>query len=169
LGPSHSIMIRVIEHMPERPRPLSQVAASVVAEIRKDRQRKSAAAAADALVRAAKASTLAKAADSAALVVVEMNAVERGSTMPSRPAVEAFFDTPRPRDNLVPVEKVEIGGQYFVYAIRDVRDGNPSQASAEQREELRGQLSGISGMGAQKAFVRATRAKYQIKVAEERL
>ncbi len=169
LGPSHSVMIRVIEHSPERPRPLSEVATSVVAAIRLDRQRKAAEAAADALVKAARASTLAKAADSAKLAMAEMNALERGSAIPSRRAVEAFFDTPRPRDNLVPVDKVEIGGQYVVYAIRDVRDGDPSRASAQERDQLRGQLAGIAGVDAQKAYVRASRAKYQIKVAEDRL
>ncbi len=95
--------------------------------IRLDRQRKAAEAAADALVKAAKASTLAKAADIAQLAMAEMNALERGSAIPSRRAVDAFFDTPRPRDNLIPVDKVEIGGQYIVYAIRAVRDGDICQ------------------------------------------
>ena len=38
-----------------------------------------------------------------------------------------------------------------------------------ERDQVRQQLSQASGLQAQKAFVRATRAKYQIKVAEDRL
>lgn len=169
LGPSHSVMIRVIEHTPERPRPLAEVSAAVVAAIRADRQRKTAEAAADALVKAAKASTLAKAADSAKLAMAEMNALERSSAIPSRDAVKAFFDTPRPRDNLVPVSRVEIGGQYIVYAIRAVRDGDLTKVPPQERDQLGEQLSDIAGAAAQKAYVRASRAKYQIKVAEDRL
>ncbi|MGV8922652.1 MAG: SurA N-terminal domain-containing protein [Thermomonas sp.] len=169
LGPNHSTMIRVIEHTPERPRPLAEVSESVVAAIRSDRQRKAAEAAADALVKAAKASTLAKAADGAKLAMAEMNALERGSAIPSRRAVDAFFDTPRPRGNLVPVGKVEAGGQYIVYAIRAVRDGDLAKASPQERGQLREQLSNIAGVDAQKAYVRASRAKYEIKVAEDRL
>ncbi|MEO6155395.1 MAG: peptidyl-prolyl cis-trans isomerase, partial [Thermomonas sp.] len=169
LGPNHSVMIRVIEHNPERPRPLSEVADAVVVAIRQDRQRKAGAAAAEALVKAARTNTLAKAADSAKLAMAEMNALERSSAIPSRPAVEAFFAQPRPADNLIPVDKVEIGGQYIVYAIRAVRDGDLTKATAQEREQLRKQLATIAGIDAQKAYVRASRAKYQIKVAEDRL
>ncbi len=169
LGPNHSIMIRVIEHAPERPRPLAEVSESVVMAIRLDRQRKTAEAAADTLVKAARANTLAKAAESAKLVMAEMNGLERSSAIPSRRAIEAFFDTPRPRDNLIQVDKVEIGGQYIVYAIRDARDGDPSKASAQERDQLRAQLAGIAGVDAQKAYVKASRAKYRITVAEDRL
>jgi len=169
LGPSHSVMIRVIEHTPERPRPLSEVSASVVAAIRSDRQRKTAETAANALVKAGKASTLANAAESAKLVMAEMNALERGSAIPSKAAVNAFFDTPRPRDNLIPIDKVEIGGQYIVYAIRAVRDGDLSKSSTQERDQLREQLSNIAGADAQKAYVRASRSQYEIKIVEDRL
>ncbi|MDI1253816.1 SurA N-terminal domain-containing protein [Thermomonas sp.] len=169
LGPNHSVMIRVIEHNPERPRPLAEVSAAVVVAIHLDRQRKTAEAAADALVKAAKANTLAKAADSAKLAMAEMDALSRASAIPSRRAVDAFFDTPGPRGNLIPVGKVEIGGQYMVYAIRAVHDGDLTKATPQERDQLRTQLAKIAGIGAQKAYVRASRAKYEIKVAEDRL
>lgn len=169
LGPNHSVMIRVIEHTPERPRPLSEVSEAVSVAIHLDRQHKAAEAAADALVKAAKANTLAKAADSAKLVMADMNALERGSAIPSRRAVGAFFDTPRPRDNLIPVDKVEIGGQYVVFAIRAVHDGDLAKATPQERDQLRTQLANIAGIDAQKAYVRASRAKYKIKVAEDNL
>ena len=169
VGPNHNVMIRVIEHTPERPRPLAEVSAAVVAAIRLDRQLKTAESAADALVKAAKATSLAKAAESAKLAMAETNGLERGSSIPSRPVAEAFFDAPRPRDNVVPVAKVEVGGQYVVYAIRAVRDGDPSKASPQERDQLRSQLAKMSGVEAQRAYVRASRAKFKVKVAEDRL
>ncbi len=169
LGPNHSVMIRVIEHNPERPRPLAEVSEAVVAAIHLDRQRKAAEAAADALVKDAKTNTLAKAADAAKLVMSEMNALERSSAIPSRAAAQAFFAAPRLSNNLMPIDKIEIGGQYMVYAIRAVRDGDLTKASAQERDQMRGQLANVAGIDAQKAYVRASRAKYQIKVAENNL
>lgn len=169
LSPTRTVLIRVIEHKPEAALPLSQVGNAVALAIRADRQRKAAEAAAEALVKAAKASGLPAAATAATLPVGEANDVRRGSPVPSREAVEAFFRVPRPQDNLIPVGKTEVGGQFIVFAIRAVRDGDIGQVTAEERDQLRQQLSQASGLQAQKAFVRAARGKYQVKVAEDRL
>ena len=169
LSPTRTVLIRVIEHKPEAALPLSQVGNAVVLAIRSDRQRKAAEAAAEALVKAAKASGLPAAATAATLPMGEANDVRRGSQVPSREAVEAFFRVPRPQDNLIPVGKTEVGGQFIVFAIRAVRDGDIGQVTAEERDQLRQQLSQASGLQAQKAFVRAARGKYQVKVAEDRL
>ena len=169
LSPTRTVLIRVIEHKPEAALPLSQVGNAVVMAIRADRQRKAAEAAAEALVKAAKASGLPAAATAATLPMGEANDVRRGSQVPSREAVEAFFRVPRPQDNLIPVGKTEVGGQFIVFAIRAVRDGDIGQVTAEERDQLRQQLSQASGIQAQKAFVRAARGKYQVKVAEDRL
>ena len=169
LSPTRTVLIRVIEHKPEAALPLSQVGNAVVLAIRSDRQRKAAEAAAEALVKAAKASGLPAAATAATLPMGEANDVRRSSVVPSREAVEAFFRVPRPQDNLIPVGKTEVGGQFIVFAIRAVRDGDIGQVTAEERDQLRQQLSQASGIQAQKAFVRAARGKYQVKVAEDRL
>ncbi len=169
LTPTRSVMIRVLEHEPERPLALSAVSASVVAAIRADRQGKAAEAAADALLKAAKTRGLVPAATAAGLVVSNADGMLRGAVVPSPEAVEAFFATPRPRDKSIPVDKVNVGGQYLVYAIRAVRDGDLTQVSPQQRDQLRAQLAGVAGSEAQQAYVRAARAKYRIEVAEDRL
>ncbi len=169
LTPNRSVMIRVIEHEPERALPLASVADAVTAAIRADRQRKAGATAADALVQAAKTGGLAAAAGNAKLAVSELNGVDRGGALPSRPAVEAFFAVPRPANNQIPVDKADIGGQYIVFAIRAVHDGDLTQVKPEERQQLRAQFSAVAGGEAQQAFVKAARAKYQIKVAEDRL
>ena len=169
LSPTRTVLIRVIEHRPEAALPLSQVGNAVVMAIRADRQRKAAEAAADGLVKAAKATGLPAAATAATLAMGEANEVRRGSFVPSREAVEAFFRVPRPQDNLIPVGKTEAGGQFIVFAIRAVRDGDIGQVTEAERAQLRQQLSQASGSQAQEAFVRAARVKYKIKVAEDRL
>ena len=141
----------------------------MVVAIRADRQRKAAEAAADTLVKAAKVNGLATAAAAAKLAVAEANGIERGSPVPSPRAVEAFFATPRTSNNLIPVDKVELGGQYLVYAIRAVRDGDLTKATAEQRKQLQDQLAQVAGGNAQKAYVKSARGQYEIKIAEDRL
>ena len=101
--------------------------------------------------------------------MTEVNDVPRGATMPSREIVQAFFNVARPQDNKIPVEKLRVGNQYVVFAIRGVRDGDIGQVTAEERNQLRQQLATAYGVQAQEAFVRATRGKYDIKVAEDRL
>ncbi len=169
LTPSRSVMIRVLEHEPERPLALSAVANAVIAAIRADRQRRASEAAADKLVEAAKAGGLSAAAAAAGLAAINVDGLQRGAVVPSPEAVEEFFATPRPRDKAIPVNRVEVGGQYLVYAVRAVRDGDLTQVSAQQRSQLRGQLAQAAGMGAQQAYVRAARAKYNISVADDRL
>lgn len=169
LGPKRSVIIRVVAHEAEAPLPLATVSTAVVAAIRADRQRNAAEAAADALVKAAKAKGLAAAAAEATLVMAEMNGVARRSQLPSPRMVEAFFNAPRPHDNLVPVDKAQVGGQYVVFAIRAARDGDLTQVTADERKQLREQMSQLAGGDAQQAYVKSARAKYQIKIAEDRL
>ena len=169
IGPEHTVLIRVIAHEPERALPLVQVRDSVVQAIHVDRQRKAAENAADALLKAAQGKGLAAAAQAAGLAVSDANDLVRRSPLPSAQAVEAFFNLPRARDNKLSMGKALIGGSYMVFELRAVRDADIGQVSAQERTQLRQQVSQSTGMQAQEAFVRAARAHYDIKVAEDRL
>ena len=169
LGPERTVLIRVIDHEAEKALPLTQVRDAVVAAIRADRQRKAADTAADALVKAAKAKGLAVAAQEAGLVVADLNDITRGMPVPSPQAAQAFFDQPRPKAGGASVGKVLVGDQYLVFAVRAVRDADIGQVTPQERDTLRKQMSAAHGMQAQNAFIRAARAKYSIKVAEDRL
>lgn len=169
LGPERTVLIRVIDHEPEMAQPLAQVRDAVVAAIHADRQRKAAEAAADALVKAAKAKGLAAAAQEAGLAVADLNDITRGMPVPSPQAAEAFFNEPRPQSGQTSVDKVLAGGQYVVFAVRAVRDADIGQITPQERDTLRRQMSMAHGLQAQEAFIRAARAKYSIKVAEDRL
>jgi len=169
LSPTRSVMVRVLEHQPQRPMPLAMVSAAVVAAIRADRQQKAGVASADALVKAARARGLVAAAAEAGLAVVDVDGMQRGAAAPSREVVEAIFMTPRPLPKAVAVGRASVGGQSFVYAISAARDGDLGTVSAQQRNELRKQLAGVAGAVAQKSYIRAARTKYRIEVAEDRL
>lgn len=169
LGPERTVLIRVIDHVPEQPLPLAKVRDAVVAAIRADRQRKAAEAAADALLKAARTDGLAAAAAAAGLSVSEVNDIRRGMPVPSPQASQAFFSAPRPQSAQPVVDKVLVDGQYMVFAVRAVRDGDIGQVTPQERAGLRRQLANAKGLQAQDAFVRATRAKYDIQVAEDRL
>lgn len=169
LGPEHTVLIRVIAHEPERPLPQAQVRDAVVMAVRADRQRKVAEQAADALLKAAQAQGLPAAAQASSLIVTDANTLSRRSPLPSAQAVEAFFNLPRTRDGKMAMGKALIAGQYMVFAVRAVRDGEIGQVSAQERNQLRQQVAQGIGVQAQEAFVRDARKHYQIKVAEDRL
>ena len=169
ISPEHTVLIRVIAHEPEHAMPLLQVRDAVVAAIHADRQHKAVESAADALLKAAQDKGLVAAAQAAGLTVSDANDLARRSPLPSAQAVEAFFNLPRARDNKVSMGKAMIGGSYMVFALRAVRDADLAQVTPQERTQLRQQVSQSTGMQAQDAFVRAARAHYTIKVAEDRL
>ena len=169
LGPEHTVMIRVVDHQAEKPMPLAQARDAVVRAIRADQRRKAAEAAADALLAEARSKGLGPAAAAAKLAMGQANDLPRGGTVPSRAAVDAFFNVPRPENDKIPVEKARIGNQFVVFAINGVRDGDLGQVTAEERAQLRAQLSQAYGVQAQQAFLRKARSRYRIEVAEDRL
>jgi len=169
IGPSKSVLIRVFDHEPERALPLAQVRDAVIAAIRADRQRKAAAAAADALLEAAEARGLADAANAAKLAMGGLDGLQRGMPIPSPEAVEVLFNQPRPASDRPRLGRALVGNAYMVFAIRAVHDGDIAQVSAQDRATLREQMSAANGQRAREAYIRALRARYQIQVAEERL
>ncbi|MBS0231138.1 MAG: peptidyl-prolyl cis-trans isomerase [Proteobacteria bacterium] len=169
LGPNKSVLIRVIDHQPERSLPLAQVRDLVISTIRADRQRKASEVAANALLAAARTKGLAAAATDAKLAMGGLDGLQRGMPVPSQKAAEVLFNQPRPAQDRVGLGKALVDGQYMVFAIRAVHDGDLTQATAQDRTTLRQQMSQADGMRAREAFVRALRARYQIKVAEDRL
>ncbi|MCO5056242.1 peptidyl-prolyl cis-trans isomerase [Thermomonas sp.] len=169
IGPDKTVLIRVFDHEPERALPLAQVRDAVIAAIRADRQRKAAAAAADALLKEAESKGLADAANAAKLAMGGLDGMQRGMPIPSQQAADVLFNQPRPENDRPRLGKALVGGAYMVYAIRAVHDGNLAQVTAQDRNTLREQMTMANGERAREAFIRALRARYQIKVAEDRL
>lgn len=169
LGPNKSVLIRVIDHQPERAQPLAQVRDAVIAAIRADRQRQAALAAADALLKAAEGKGLAAAADEAKLAMGGLDGLQRAMPIPSQRAAEVLFNQPPPVNDRPRLGRALVDGQYMVFAIRAVHAGEVAQATAEERKSLQEQMAQADGMRAREAFTRALRAHYKIEVVEDRL
>ena len=171
IAPNHSVLIRVVEHSPERALPLSQVGARVVAAIRADRATKAATAAADAMVAASrKGETLQALAAARGLAATDVPGVQRGMPVPDEAASEAYFETPAPAAGKVSPSKVMLGdGRIAVFTVNRVTPGDAKAAPPQQREALQQQLAQMAGNSDALGLVKALRKGLKITVAEERL
>jgi len=171
IAPDHVVMLRVTQHTPARELPVSQVRERIVAEIRGERTRKAAQATADAMVAQLKAGTpIAQAAAAKGLVAVDLPIVPRGAPLPAREATQAYFSVPSPAAGKVSPGSVRLqDGSFVVFAVTKVTEGDPSKATAQERDTLRRQLAQAGGNDDARAFVAAMRRAMKIDVAEDRL
>ncbi|PPT91925.1 peptidylprolyl isomerase [Xanthomonas theicola] len=174
LGPNHSVMLRVIQHLPEQTQPLAKVREQVIAAVHADRTAKAAAAKADALLeRLRKGETLQALAGPEKLQVSPMPGLARTVPMPSPEANRAIFSAPLPAAGKPSVGKVELsaGGakRYALFVLNKVNPGDLSKVLAEQKTTLKQQLGQIEGAAAAKAYVDAMRKRYKISVQETQL
>jgi peptidyl-prolyl cis-trans isomerase D len=171
LAPNHSVLIRVAQHTPERTLPLAQVRDRIVAAIRADRARKTALAAADAIVaRVRKGESLQQVASAQQLAAADIPSVPRGAPLPHPRATEAYFQVPAPAPGKVSPGRVVLDdGSVVVFSVSSVTPGDPAAATAEQRDMLRQQLARAGGADDARAFIAAMRRQMRIDVAEDRL
>ena len=171
IAPNHSVLIRVVAHETAHRMPLSTVAPQVIAAIRNDRAAKAASAAADALVAEIRGG---KAFDAAAgergLVATNIPALPRGMGIPDPAANQAVFAAPAPEAGKTTVgRKVLDDGRIVVYQVTRVLPGDPKQATADRRKQLKEQMGQVFAMEAMNAAVRDLRRHMRITVAEDRM
>jgi peptidyl-prolyl cis-trans isomerase D len=171
IAPNHSVLIRVVQHTPERTRPIAEVRDQVVAAIRADRSRKASAAAADAmLARVAKGETLDVVAAERGLQVNTLQAIPRGAPVPNAEANAAIFEVPHPAPGKVSTGKVDLpDGGHMVFAVSKVEAGDPDSIPPEQRAQMREQMARMKGVDAAQGYVSAVRRRMKVEVAEDRL
>ncbi len=171
LGPEHSVVIRVVEHAPEQPRPLAEVHDQVVAAVRADRQQKAAVAAADALVeRLRKGEAIAGVAASAGADLAPLPGLPRGVPAPSPEGNHAIFAVAAPEEGKPAAGRFELqGGRQAVFVVNAVHPGKPEELQAEQRASLRTQLEQMDGNAAAEAYVAAVRKGFEVEVEESQL
>ena len=171
LGPEHSVVIRVVEHTPEQPRPLAEVKDQVIAAIRADRQQKAAEAAADALVKRLQAGeVLADVAASVSSQVMPLPGLPRGVPAPSPDANRDIFAVPAPAEGKVAAGRFRMpDGRYALFVVTGVHPGDPAELQPEQRDMLRKQFAQIDGAAAVDAYVSALRKTFDIVVEEGQL
>jgi peptidyl-prolyl cis-trans isomerase D len=152
--------------------PVAQVRERIVAEIRGERTRKAAEAAADAMVAKLNAGTpIAQVAAEHGLVAIDLPIVPRGAPMPAREATQAYFSVPAPAPGKVSPGKARLqqDGSYVVFVVTKVTPGDPSRATPAERETLQRQLAQAGGTDDARAFIATMRRAMMIDVAEDRL
>ena len=171
LGPSHSVLIRVLEHTPEQAQPLAQVRDAVIAAIRADRVAKAAEAAADAvLARIAKGETLQAIAAADKLQSGQLPGIPRGAPMPSPEINAALFAAQRPAEGKVSAGKAQMqDGAYVVFVVDKVNEGDTTKITPEQRQQLQQQIVQMEGAAAVESFVANMRKKFKVVRHEDRL
>ncbi|AKK66753.1 peptidylprolyl isomerase [Xanthomonas translucens pv. undulosa] len=178
LGPNHTVLIRVTQHLPEQTQPLAKVREQVAAAVHADRTAKAAAAKADALLeRLRKGETLQALAGPEKLQINPMPGLPRTVPMPSPEANRAIFSAPLPAPGKPSVGKVELsasgvpGGakRYALFVLNKVNPGDLSKVPAEQQATLKQQLGQIEGAAAAKSYIDAMRKRYKVSVQEAQL
>ena len=171
IGPNHSVLIRVVEHVPEQVQPLAQVGDRVVAAIRADRAQKATEADAEAVVgRIRKGESLATIANDRKWILTNFPAVPRGAPAPDAEAVEAYFSTPAPAEGKVSPGKVTLqNGMTIVFAVTKVVRGDTAEVTPEQRAAFLQELAPVVGELDVTALGKAQRRQAKVTIAEERL
>lgn len=171
IAPRHSVVIRVVQHVPEQAQPLDKVRDTVIAAIRADRNAKAAAAAADAvLARIGKGETLQAVAAADKFQASDLPGVPRGAPMPSAAGNEAIFAAQAPKDGKPTPGKVKLeDGRYAVFTVNKVNEGDPGKIPEQQRSQFQQQIARMHGGSAVESYVKAMRSQFKISVQEERL
>jgi len=171
IAPNHSVLIRVVQHTPERTLPLAEVRDRVIAAVRADRSRKASAAAADAvLARVAKGETLDAVAAAQGLQTNALQGLQRGAPVPTAEANAAIFAVQRPAPGKVSAGKVDLpDGGHVVFVVTKAEPGDPKALPPEQLTQMRSQIAQMKGVDAAQDYVSAMRKRMKVEVAEDRL
>ncbi len=171
IGTDHSVLLRVVNHTPERPIPLAQVRDRVIADIHADRASKTAADAAKAMATAVgNGQSLATLAAARSLAVEPFKGVTRNAPAPTPEATKAIFNAPRPQQGKASAGSVVLpDGSWMVFQIDAVTPANPAAVPAEQLTGMRQQLSTAAGEQTAKSYVAELRKHRKIRVVETQL
>ena len=171
IAPNHSVVIRVVEHTPERVQPLDKVGLQVVAAVRADRARKAAEALGEAvLARLKKGESLAAIATDKAWVLANLPGIPRGAPTPTAEANEAYFQAPPPAAGKRSPGKFQSqDGQVIVFEVTKVAQGDNSDITPEVRANFLRELAPRIGEQDALSVGKAERKRMQVQFAEDRL
>lgn len=171
VSPERSVLLRVVEHSPERALTLDEARDEVIAAVRADRTAKRAASEADAFVaRVSAGESLGTVAGERSLLTQSVPGVPRGAPIPSREASEAYFKAPAPAQGKPSIGKVALpDGGMLVFSVDKVIPGDPSEASEQERIMFRQQLSSLLGAEDADTLRQALRRSMKITVVESKL
>jgi peptidyl-prolyl cis-trans isomerase D len=137
IGEDRALVVRVANHVPAEPRPLAEVRAQIESQLKTQAARDAAAKkGAEAVALLQKGTDWASVAGQLKLTAVGKRFVGRqDSIAPAAIVTAAFAVSPTQISAAKPYYAgvATVGGNYAVYAVSDVRSGNPSTEAAPQR------------------------------------
>ncbi len=173
LGPGHLVVLKIDEHKPRTPRPLSEVRESVLARMQDEAvQKASEARAGQIAARLAEGATLeALAAEFGGGGVESAAGVGRSALNHDSGVVTEAFRLARPPSPEAPTRAVValVDGRRAAIELSAVRDADPAEFGAEARESARQQLLAGAQNDAGRAFIEALRSGFEIRIHEERM
>lgn len=171
LGPNHIVVVHIADHQPAKPKPLSEVSATIRNDILESRADAAAKQQADALfAQLQKSGDLEAAAKSAHQQVKQASTVQRDSRAYDPQLLQAVFSMPQPAkgkttETLVPLAK----GRYALAVLNEVHPGDLADVPKPQQGMLREQMGQVIGSQDLDGLLAALRAHAKIEIAKDRL
>ncbi len=171
IGPNHIAVIRIAEHKPATPIPLTDVKGRIRDEIVAERVAAQARKNADGLLaQLNKDTTLEQLAAAHKLKLEEQKGLGRDAATIDSALVQAAFAMPRPQAGKPDYRVVDLGGDsYALLQLDNVVDGDPSKLDAKTREAARTTLVQGAGMAVTREFIAALRKDAKIEISEKNL
>lgn len=171
IAPNHSVVIRIVEHTPERVQPLEKVGAQVVAAIRADRARKALEAEAEAvLARLKKGESLNTIATEKGWVVASVPGVPRNAPVPDARASEAYFQVAAPAaGKATPGRTATADGRAVLFEVTGVGKADENEVTPEMRAGFLRDLGPRIGEQDAVSVGKALRKGMKVDIALDRL
>lgn len=171
ISPTRSVLIRVAQHSPERALSVAEAREAIVAAIRADRTARRLEADADALIaRVREGESLQVLAAERGLELRSIPGVPRGAPIPDANASRAMFRVAMPEDGGPAPGKAPLAdGGMLVFTIDQVTPGDIAEASEQEREMFRQQMSALIGREDADTLLKALRRGMKVTVIEARL
>ena len=170
IEPNHAVVVRVTEHQPSEPRPLSDVSDEIRERLVRDAARAAARARAEALVARIDNDgvNLEQVAEGEALEFKQQEATRRSFELGGN-VLDAIFRLPAPDSGEPVYELVASGSNWLVVRLEEVVPGQPLEADDAQRRSARQQIRFARSQQEFDALLQWLRANTEINVVEQRL
>ncbi|MBB5210678.1 SurA N-terminal domain-containing protein [Microbulbifer hydrolyticus] len=147
LSENHSVVLRVVEHKPAGVKPLEAVKQEITQRLKRDKASEQLASKARSIKEQVQAGeALADVASAEELTLETSDNTRRGGFGARGEVVEHAFGMDAPKPGAKSLEQFTLGsGDVVVVQLRDVRAGDLSRQSKEQREALMQQLASMQG------------------------
>ncbi|MGY0504037.1 SurA N-terminal domain-containing protein [Luteimonas sp. e5] len=168
IAPDRSVILRVVEHSPERVRPLADVRDQVAVAVRTQRAGEAAEASAKALLEGVrKGGAMATLAAAEGLAMQPLTALSRMMPAPTSDATRAMFEAPRPDAGAPSLGQLKLpDGSWLVFQVDAVHAADLTAIPEEEKRILRQQMAAAAGYDSLRAYVSDLRKRYKIRITD---